>query len=90
MSREDKAVSENLKSVLNAARRLPIEQQRQLALQLLDEMAQTGGQEEREASTTGGSIRRHFGTWDSGDPHSADNERIDEDLAREYGSAQQV
>jgi len=27
-----------------------------------------------------------FGSYDSGDPHSADNERIDEDLAREYGS----
>jgi hypothetical protein len=35
--------------------------------------------------------RRHqalveqFGTYDSGDPNSADNDRIDEDLAREYG-----
>lgn len=28
---------------------------------------------------------RHFGTYNSGDPNSADNERIDEDLAREYG-----
>jgi hypothetical protein len=34
--------------------------------------------------------RRHealvalFGTGDSGDPHSSDNERIDVDLAREY------
>lgn len=26
------------------------------------------------------------GSYDSGDPHSADNERIDQDLAREYGS----
>jgi hypothetical protein len=26
-----------------------------------------------------------FGCFDSGDPHSADNERIDADLAREYG-----
>ena len=25
-----------------------------------------------------------FGSWDSGDKHSADNERIDADLAREY------
>lgn len=28
---------------------------------------------------------RHIGAFDSGDPHSADNERIDADLAREYG-----
>jgi len=29
-------------------------------------------------------LRRCFGTWRSGDPHSADNDRIDADLAREY------
>jgi hypothetical protein len=28
-----------------------------------------------------------FGTYDSGNPNSADNDRIDEDLAKEYGSA---
>ena len=32
-----------------------------------------------------GDITRFFGSWDSGDPNSADNERIDADLAREYG-----
>ena len=26
-----------------------------------------------------------FGVFDSGDPHSTDNERLDADLAREYG-----
>jgi hypothetical protein len=31
-------------------------------------------------------LRRHFGAVDSGDPHSADNDRIDADLAREYGN----
>lgn len=31
-------------------------------------------------------LRQFAGAVDSGDPHSADNERIDEDLAREYGS----
>ena len=31
-------------------------------------------------------LHRHFGAVDSGDPHSADNERIDADLARVYGS----
>jgi hypothetical protein len=34
--------------------------------------------------------RRHFrsfcGSFHSGDPHAGDNERIDADLAREYGS----
>jgi hypothetical protein len=31
-------------------------------------------------------LRCHMGAVASGDPHSADNERIDADLAREYGS----
>lgn len=30
---------------------------------------------------------RHIGAVNSGDPRSADNDRIDADLAREYGSA---
>src|SRR5438128_9778192 len=30
--------------------------------------------------------RSFFGIWDSGDPRSADNDRIDADLAREYDS----
>lgn len=32
-------------------------------------------------------LARHAGAVSSGDPHSADNDRIDEDLAREYGSS---
>lgn len=31
-----------------------------------------------------GGIREMFGTWSSGDPHSADNDKIDADLARAY------
>ena len=31
-------------------------------------------------------VRSFFGIWDSGDPCSADNDRIDADLAREYVS----
>ncbi len=29
-------------------------------------------------------FERHFGAWNSGDPNSSDNERIDADLARAY------
>jgi hypothetical protein len=32
-------------------------------------------------------IRRHFGAINSGDPRSADNDRIDADLAREYAGS---
>ena len=31
-------------------------------------------------------VRSFFGIWDSGDPLSADNDRIDGDIAREYAS----
>lgn len=33
---------------------------------------------------TAGAVRKHFGIIDSGDPRSADNDKIDRDLAREY------
>lgn len=33
-----------------------------------------------------GSVQSLFGAWDSGDSHSADNDRIDTDLARELAS----
>jgi predicted transcriptional regulator len=41
---------------------------------------------EEELAAAEERLRRHAGAVDSGDPHSADNERIDADLAREYGS----
>jgi hypothetical protein len=41
-------------------------------------------EEEREAAWE--RLRRHMGAVSSGDPDSANNERIDADLAREYGS----
>ena len=31
-----------------------------------------------------GGIREMFGTWNSGNPHSSDNEQIDADLAKAY------
>ncbi len=41
---------------------------------------------EEESRAAWERLRRHFGAVNSGDPHSADNDRIDADLAREYGS----
>ena len=35
-------------------------------------------------------VRSFFGVWDSGDPRSADNDRIDADLAREYASSHEA
>ena len=34
-----------------------------------------------------GGLRRHFGAVRSGDPRSADNERIDDDLGRSYADS---
>ena len=39
---------------------------------------------EKQKGGAAGTTRRHFGAWDSGEARSADNDRIDEDLAREY------
>ena len=36
------------------------------------------------------SVRSLFGSWDSGDPRSADNARMDADLAREYGDSHEA
>ena len=36
------------------------------------------------------SVRSFFGIWDSGDPRSANNNRIDADLAREYASSHEA
>jgi hypothetical protein len=35
-------------------------------------------------------VRSFFGIWDSGDAHSADNDRIDADLAEEYASSHEA
>jgi hypothetical protein len=39
-----------------------------------------------EAEAARQRLRRHFGAGNSGNPRSADNEQIDADLAKEYGS----
>ena len=41
---------------------------------------------EKQKGGAAGQTRRHFGAWDSGSERSADNDRIDAALAREYAS----
>ena len=36
------------------------------------------------------SVRAFFGIWDGGDPRSADNNRVDADLAHEYASSHEA
>ena len=71
-----KVMTPNLDNILDAARKLPISQQRELISRL-----QISSTREKVP----GLVERHFGTLDSGDPDSANNEKIDADLAREYG-----
>lgn len=62
--------------------RLPEELQQQV-LQFAEALAQRGSP---DAANGTSSVHNLFGIWDSGDPHSADNDRIDRDLAREIAS----
>ncbi len=76
-------MSENYESILDAAKRLPMDEQRRLAENLLSEVDNAV----THTAAMRGQARRHFGAWDSGNERSADNEQIDRDLAREYGEA---
>ena len=46
---------------------------------------ETDSNVEKPVSERKADITQFFGMWSSGDPNSCDNERIDADLAREYG-----
>lgn len=51
------------------------------------EVVVTVAPQEKEASPSGGDFSRFFGTVNSGNPNSADNDAIDADLAKEYGGS---
>ena len=65
---------------------LPEDLQRQV-LEFAESLAQKSlnGSVHRQES-----VRSFFGIWDSGDPYSADNDSIENDLAREYASPHKV
>jgi len=67
----------DLNIVLEAAMHLPLEEQAELIKRL--SLA-------RQTKKKAGVLRKHFGTHDSGDTRSADNDKIDADLTREYAS----
>jgi hypothetical protein len=76
-------MSENLETLFDAARKLPVEDQKLLAEKLLEATKEF---EHADNGRVRGKARRHFGAWDSGNVKSADNEGIDRDLAREFAS----
>ncbi|HEX8265108.1 MAG TPA: hypothetical protein VF596_06750 [Pyrinomonadaceae bacterium] len=66
-----------LETVLDAALQLPLDQKQELIKRLLEA---NGNAVKKEK----GKLRLHFGSWDSGNERSADNEEIDRDLAQVY------
>jgi len=65
----------DLNTVLDAALKLPPEQKRELITRL----SMSSLPKKRP-----GALRKYFGMIDSGDPNSADNEKIDAELAAAY------
>lgn len=65
----------DLNAVLDAAMKLPPDQRRELIIKLSCSTT---------TSKTPGAVRKHFGSISSGDPNSADNEKIDAELAKSY------
>ncbi len=64
---------------------LPDSEKLKLASLILEKVSQRSSpNDELEKPQRTGDITRFFGMFNSGDPHSADNERIDADLARAY------
>ncbi|HXH71163.1 MAG TPA: hypothetical protein VNI60_12600 [Pyrinomonadaceae bacterium] len=64
---------------------LPLDEKERLKLVALINDTSNKSETNGEAESKDG-IREMFGTWSSGNPSSSDNEQIDADLAREYGS----
>jgi len=64
---------------------LPDSEKLKLASLILDKVSQRSStNDELEKPWRTGDTTRFFGMFNSGDPDSADNERIDADLARAY------
>lgn len=83
-------MSENLETLFDAARKLPLEEQKLLAEKLLQATKEfESRQVNAERNATRGKLRQHFGAWDSGNVRSADNEEIDRDLAREFAGTRE-
>ncbi len=66
----------DLNTVLSDALKLPLYERRELIARL--EKA------DQAIQNKGGDVTRFFGTFSSGDPNSANNEKIDADLAESY------
>jgi hypothetical protein len=71
---------DRLEQLLN---QLPEELQSEV-LEFAESLLERNCEPGADAKTAITPVRSFFGIWDSGDGRSADNDRIDADLAREY------
>jgi hypothetical protein len=83
-------MASHLKSIEELIRELPLSERESVRdfVEFLLARQETGAAS--SAARTSGDVREFFGTWDSGDEHSANNERIEADLAREYANTHEV
>ena len=63
---------------------LPLGEKERLKLAALIISDISNAPETSDETNGAGGIREMFGTWNSGNPKSSDNEQIDADLARAY------
>lgn len=85
-------MSANLKSIEELINALPPERQAEVRdfVEFLLSRQRAKTLQPNDAAAAQSNFQQFFGTWDSGDENSADNERIESDLAREYGSAHET
>jgi len=81
--------TDSLEEIIKQAEALAPDEQLRLIAHLAEKARQSYASSKPRAEKVG-AFRQRFGSWDSGDARSADNEKIDEALAREYGSAREV
>jgi hypothetical protein len=79
------SVTTQRKTLEELIRELPPHRQAEVR-EFIEFLARQELSQRAAASTPSGSFEQLFGSWDSGDENSADNERIDADLAREYAN----
>jgi hypothetical protein len=75
------------KKLENLLKQLPDELQDEV-LQFAESLLNRGNSSSSGNGTT--PLRAFFGIWDSGDPRSSDNDRIDADLAHEYANSHEA
>jgi hypothetical protein len=81
--------TDSLEEIIKRAEALAPDEQLLLIAHLAEKARQAYSAPTSSAEKAG-AFRQRFGSWDSGNARSADNKKIDEDLAREHASAHEA